>query len=261
MTDPEMLYGRVMALLATGQHLNLDTPAAIGRLEPFQGWDDINRIGWQVWDGIAGRLSLSDLILLIQILTVLEREFQWPGGSGSSVIWLLQYLRTREPRIAALLEDWVAQRTNNEYLPFGNHSSLQKWIRSRRPRVNLRAASDEAARYSAENRERWEAQRAADLECERQAQALARKAEEAKAAYIMGAQAASQGTPVDLLGYVALDTKHVIDFFPKAWAKVSRDDLLQLDPGVRIALKERLGRATSVTWHRLYERLIELDSA
>jgi hypothetical protein len=254
MRDSEMLYRRVMALLAAGQHLNLDRPETLGTLERFHRWYEIN-IRRQNWDGVVERLALSELILLTQMLTVLEREFQWSGGSVSIVISLMQNLRSREPRIAALLADWVVQRTNNPYLPFGR----QGWIISR-PQVNLRAARDEAARYSAETCERWEAQRLARLEGERQAKALATEAEEAKALYITGAQAAGQRTSVDLLRYVALDRNHHIEFFPKAWARVSRDDLLQRDPGVRAALAERLGRMRSVTWRRLCKRLKELDS-
>jgi hypothetical protein len=261
MGDSEILYSRATTLITAGQDLNLDMPEALARLEPFEGWDAINRTGWQVWDRVAERLTLADLILLTQILTVLEREFEWPGGSVSSVIWLLQNLRRREPRIAALVADWVVQRTNNQYLPFGSHSSRQQWIDSRMPRVNLRAVRAAIARYSAENREKWEARRAADLECERKAEALAREAEEAKAAYTTGTPVATQRLPADLLRYVALDMKHSVEFFPKAWARVSRDDLLQLAPGARAALVERLARTSSVTWHRLYKRLIEIDSA
>jgi hypothetical protein len=238
----------------------LDTPEAIGRLEPFQGWDDINGIGWQDWDRVAERLTLPDLILLTQMLTVLEREFHWLGGSVSSVIWLLQGIKRREPRIAALLADWVAPRTNNDYLSFGKHSSLKERIESRKPRVNLRAARDDAARHYAENRERREAQKAADLEGERQTETLATEAEEAKTAYITGAQTAVQRTPFDLFRYVAFDTKHMLEFFPTAWARVSRDDLLQLNSSSRAALAERLGSTSSVTWKCLYKRLIELDS-
>ena len=159
MVDSEMLRRRVAALIDAGADLDVDMPFALDRLEVFRSWSDINVIHWSAWDPVAEGLTLSDLTLVIQMLTVLEREFQWSGGSVSSVIWLLRGLRQREPRVAALLADWVVLRTNNDYLPDGHHSSRRDWIVSRTPRVGLRAARDESARYYASNRERWERER------------------------------------------------------------------------------------------------------
>ena len=257
MGDSEELYTRALALLATGQHLDLDRPEAIDALKSFETWEDMDRAGRQDCQLVAERLTLSQQLLLIQMLTVLEREFRWRTGSVSSIIWFFRDLRKREPIVADLLGDWIAPRTNNDYLPIGNHDSLQQWITSRRPRVNLHAAHDEAARTAAIPRQ--EARILAELERERKAEALARKSEEAKAAYLAGTRATGQTG--ELLRYVAFDVKHKVEFFPKAWARVSRDELLQLDSGARAALAERLQKTNSVTWRRLCKRLAELESA
>jgi hypothetical protein len=110
---------RVEALPAAGQHLDLDYPNALHALERFEHSDDLNHLSWYTWDDVAARLSLPDLILLTQLFTVPQREFRWCGGSVAAAIWLFKSVERREPRVAALLAEWIVPRTTNECLPTG----------------------------------------------------------------------------------------------------------------------------------------------
>ena len=98
-------------------------------------------IGWQEWAKLRDSFTVGEVVLLAQVLTVMEREFKWPDGSVSSVIWIMQDLHSRERTIAELLADWIVQRTQNDYLPFGKHSSRRDWIRNRTPCIDLAGLS------------------------------------------------------------------------------------------------------------------------
>ena len=62
----------------------------------------------------------------------------------------------------------------------------------------------------------------------------------------------------ELLRLVAFDLRHPLDFFPKDWAKIADQDLLQLKADVRTALASRLKTTKVVSWHRLHDRLSKM---
>jgi len=117
--NPETLRVRVSELLETGSRLDLDSSQAMANLRRFEDWADLNTVHWEAWGGIAESLTLSDLILLVQMLTIMERDFRWLGGSVASAIWLFRIVQHREPRVAGLLAEWISQRTDNDWLPYG----------------------------------------------------------------------------------------------------------------------------------------------
>lgn len=247
-------------ILSSCALLDLDRVQSLSTLERFR-FDNI-LIGWQEWAKLRDSFTVGEVVLLAQMLTVMEREFKWPAGSVSSVIWIMQDLHGRERAIAELLADWIVQRTMNGYLPFGKHSSRLDWIRHRTPCVDLADSRDRAERI----RESDRARPVSSLVD--QADVLARATEMAKAAYLLqdgqrcesgeGDESSTAPGAPERLRLVALDLRHPLDFFPKDWAKIANEDLLQLDVAVIAALLERLKTTKVVTWRRLHNRLSKM---
>ena len=121
MDTSQNLRLRITQLLEAGKQLDLDSWQATANLRTFQNWADLNKntVHWEAWDNIAESLTLSDLILLVQMLTIMERDFGWLGGSVASAIWVFRIVQHREPRVADLLAEWISQRTHNDWLPYG----------------------------------------------------------------------------------------------------------------------------------------------
>jgi hypothetical protein len=248
------------AVLDACGHLDLDNPHCLDTLEHFRS--DRIAMRWQDWAQLRHEFTIGETVTLAQILSTMEREFKCSGGSVSSVIWIMKDLLDRERRITELLADWLVQRTENDYLPFGSHASRQEWIRTRTPCTDLAARRAQAAIS------RRSAKAPSLASAVREAEVLAQAAETAKAAYLI--QKSQESQPAQTVGktvspvrtewlrLVALDLTHKLDFFPKEWAKVSDDDLLTLEPAVRAALVERVRTTSVVTWHRLYKRLTTL---
>ena len=252
---PEPLAERLRGLAAGARALDLDAPASLIPLV------DLSRGPIQLaesdWDAAKGSFTLGDTVLLVQVLVVLEREFHWPGGAASGAGVILGELRRREPEVAALLADWVAHHTEDEYLPFGHGPGRREWLHSRTPCLNLREARVRAVR---ERQRPAPPPAIAPRERSLQAYTLAREAEQAKLDFI-GARVRAEApdrTPAGRLRYVAFDTRHEISFFPKEWARVSDVELAELDAQTLAALTARLETATAVSWHRLYKRLLRL---
>jgi hypothetical protein len=261
----ELLARRLRALVQMSANLDFDSPGCLSVLEDVRTNPIL--VSWSEWETLKSGFTVGETVILIQALTVAEREFGWPGGSVSSVICLMQELWQREQVVAGLLCDWVARRTHNDYLPLGNHGSRSEWISSRRPCLDLRQRRDQLHRYGAVRASQIEARR----ERHREAAALAARAEEEKARYITQKfQAHGTSEPaktsaaishiIDRLRLVALDRQHSLAFFPKDWARVDPDVLLQIDPECRAALTARLEGTKIVSWNRLLKRLIRIQS-
>jgi hypothetical protein len=256
------LYRTLRTIVSACGHVDLDRPQSLGALERFRSPNVL--FSSREWEQVRDQFTVAETVALIQILTVMEREFAWPAGSVSCVIWMLRDLIGREKNIAGLVADWVVQRTRNDHLPLGSHTSRADWIRDRTPCLNLEASRDRGAN----TRERPGAGMIAARV--RRARLLAEAAESAKAAYLVEKrqedQALESAAPTAApdgagrLELVALDLNHELNFFPKEWAKVSHDDLLRLDAGVRAALVKRLETTRVVSWRRLYKRLIDRES-
>lgn len=262
LTDAPALH-TLRRIVGTCALLDLDRPQSLGTLERFRSERIL--VGWQEWALLRDSFTVGEVVLLAQVLTIMERQFKWPGGSVSSVVWIMQDLYSRERTIAELLSDWIVQRTQNDYLPFGKHSSRRDWIRNRTPCVDLTEFRDRAARIR-------ESDSAGTVPTQaHQADGLARAAEMAKAAHSLrkgqqdesgernGSSMASGAA--EQLRLVAFDLRHPLDFFPKDWAKIADKDLLQLDAGVRTALTDRLKTTKVVTWRRLHNRLSKIKAA
>lgn len=103
----------------------------------------------QFWTDIAKDYSRDDLIGLIKVLTVAERNFpEFKAGSVSPVIWLYRFLRQNHPFEYTELEEWVLGHTENNYLPWGhsNHGAksldeyrqLAQYVADRRNTIHER---------------------------------------------------------------------------------------------------------------------------
>jgi hypothetical protein len=67
----------------------------------------------QFWTDVAKNYSRDDLIGLIKVLTVAERDFpEFKAGSVSPVIWLYRFLRQNHPFEYTELEEWVLGHTD-----------------------------------------------------------------------------------------------------------------------------------------------------
>ena len=75
-------------------------------------------------------LTIRETIVLAQALTVLEREFEWTGGSGAAAIWIVKDLLDRQPKEGKFLADWIADRTRNGYLRLAcdGRPSVRMWV-------------------------------------------------------------------------------------------------------------------------------------
>jgi len=121
----------------------------------------------QFWTEIAKNFSRDDLIGLIKVLTVLERDFpEFKAGSVSPVIWLYRFLRQNHPCEYTELEEWILGHTDNNYLPWGhsNHGAksldeyrqLVQYVADRR---NAIRGQDEARQTDARQRKSEKATR------------------------------------------------------------------------------------------------------
>jgi hypothetical protein len=76
----------------------------------------INSIHFNDWHPITERLSQTDLEGLIRGIIISEREFEWPGGSVASVIWVFDDYARRFRASANALGDWALQNCiSNSY--------------------------------------------------------------------------------------------------------------------------------------------------
>ena len=65
------------------------------------------------------RLSTEDLVCLTRGMTLAETVLSWSGGSMSGVISAFKELQRRGGFDEEELVDWILQRTNNRYVPYG----------------------------------------------------------------------------------------------------------------------------------------------
>lgn len=73
-------------------------------------------------DEITKVMPMEDLMALVKGLTVVERFFNWTGGSVSSVIWTFREVERRNIKLSEELANWILARTRNPYVPFGRHN-------------------------------------------------------------------------------------------------------------------------------------------
>ena len=69
---------------------------------------------------LQGQLKDDDLISLVRLFTLLERDLSgWDAGSKSPVIPLVKLLKARGSFDPALRK-WIKANTSNRYLPHGS---------------------------------------------------------------------------------------------------------------------------------------------
>lgn len=106
-------------LIKFGYSLEIDSIDILEDIKQFEKYDWLNRKSPQYWYAIAERITDSDLEALIKALTIVEKHFQWIGGSVSAVIWTFRaYSRTGNLK-SEILADWVLRYTSNPFNPFG----------------------------------------------------------------------------------------------------------------------------------------------
>lgn len=75
------------------------------------------------WQEIGDALSDEDLAALIKTLTIAERDVQsCRAGSVSPVIWLFRQLAEKTGSDQLLLAEWILEKSENPYLPWGHHN-------------------------------------------------------------------------------------------------------------------------------------------
>jgi len=74
------------------------------------------------WYELANTLSDHELVALIKTFTEMELRLSLSGGSVAPVIWLYKSLSGRSSDNPTPLADWVLERTENMYLPFGTNN-------------------------------------------------------------------------------------------------------------------------------------------
>jgi len=100
-------------IIITFKAVDFDSPDACS-VEPFRSPSVI--LSRQSWAEVRNHFSIDETVILAQALTILEREFEWPGGPGATAIWILKDLSDRQVKVGELLADWIARRTRNGYL-------------------------------------------------------------------------------------------------------------------------------------------------
>ena len=79
----------------------------------------VMRLDASAWQ-LAGQLKDDDLISLVRLFTLLERDLSgWDAGSKSPVIPLVKLLKARGSFDPALRK-WIKANTSNRYLPHGS---------------------------------------------------------------------------------------------------------------------------------------------
>lgn len=108
-------------LIAVGESGRLDDCLQIPDRFPGLRSGQVMRLHFSEWREIADALDTGRLVAMIRALTVAERVVpNFKAGSVSPVIWLFRYLAERAYPDSAALASWIADNTDNDYLPYGS---------------------------------------------------------------------------------------------------------------------------------------------
>ncbi len=111
------------------------------------------------WNDIGANLSAQEIIALIKALTVAERKVpEMKAGSVSPVIWLYRHLRQRFPGEYAVLEEWILEEADNDYLPWGTSNHGARSLDEFR-RLNEKVAQRKEERQRAEEQRHIDARK------------------------------------------------------------------------------------------------------
>jgi hypothetical protein len=245
-------------LIALGQRA---VDGMMGDITLLKEHEWINRTAPDSWEGPVGGLATSDVVALIKGLVVIENRLGWMGGSVAAAIWVFRELQGRDPLLAMEVADWILARTRNPYLPFGrlNHGA-RSLVELRRLDAEYAAhLHDRSQRHLREQSE--VAAKAATRRDQRERAKTIHRERHALAARVRRQLIDSLGarSPGVRLQAVALDTDHPVDFYPEAWASLTREEVADLPPDTRARMLKKLANRRKGPWRAFYLALRSLD--
>ena len=234
-------------LIKLGLSENLDDPSVLDNYSDLKPYDHINRLNGSHWDVVTCNLSTEDLVALIKALAICERDFDWLGGSVSSVIWTFRELEKRDSNVSNSVADWILFRTKNPYVPFGNQNhgatSLSEYNGHRE---RIQSYQNEIAMLAKEHRIKRSIQR--------KKSANARNSDFRKE-FI---EQLSKKSLKDQLINLANDQEYSVEFYPTRMANYSKTNFLKnLDEKLVNALLEKLKGKHKGPWGRLKRNLLD----
>lgn len=242
----------VRQLIALG-HLRPDAMDEAD-LAPFMDDDWINRTGRDLWEAALGPLATQDVVAVIKGLVVTEHRLGWMGGSVSGAIWIFHELQRRDPLLAKEVADWVLSRTRNPYVPFGRQNHGAKSLKELE-----RLEGEYAARHQARRECHSTEQAALAANAARRREDRARSNGLHAQRHALAAQLRRQLidrvaplSPAARLDAVVSDVARPVDFYPKAWATLSPEDIASLSAHTRDELLMRLPDRRKGPWRALY---------
>jgi hypothetical protein len=205
----------------------------------------------QEWYDMARRYSKEDVIALIKVLTVAERDLPaFCGGSVSPVIPLYRYLLESTKDDFTGLRDWVVTHTQNHYLPFGSG----RYRPASMPEYQIQVKEHEARQKEREQTEdvallaRREAREKEKLE-QQQIHEQERLERDALLSSLQHLSA------VERLGHIIADTTRPVTFYPEQWAVLDPASIQTLPEKLRLDALQRLADRRTGAWRKLYEQL------
>jgi hypothetical protein len=222
------------------------------------GTDELNRLGWQIWNVATATLSTEQVVSLAKGLVLAEKLPGWSCGSVDAAIWVFGELDRRKYDGLDSLADWILSRTHNPYVPFGtqNHGakSLPEYKRRSEAWAKRKDARHSEIAAEQERAKAWRVARAQagkeriERQVERQKDQSKTRQEELTELEALPA--------ADRLRLISLDAEHSVLFYPTSWAEISQQELDSLPPECRVALAEKLRPIRKGPWKRLWERLV-----
>ena len=205
------------------------------------------------WFKIAKQLTELETKALMMAMTVLEKEFNWGGGSVSATIWIYQYYCRVHGDHDNRIANWLLGHTKNPYIPFGKDNHGARSVAEYRQLEN-----EKMERYQIHLDRQAQQQAISVLKrrIEKQRQNLQSRLHEARffarRDYISWFLTLNQ---TEKLIVVALDVEKPIDYFPIECTLIDDDLLQQLDWDVKQALIDRISDRRKGPWRDLYIRL------
>ena len=211
----------------------------------------IMRQPFQEWYELAQGHSREDVIALVKVLTVAERDLpNFCGGSVSPVIPLYRYLLDSTQDDFTELRDWVVAHTQNHYLPFGSGrfrpASLSDYRRQVEEFQARRHAREQAVKEALIARR---TARKKELDEQEQVRLRERETRNTLLASLQHLSASER------LGHIIADTTHPVSFYPAEWAMLDSATIQGLPAQLRVATIQRLADRRTGVWKKLREYL------
>ncbi|MHB8964250.1 MAG: hypothetical protein ACYC5K_13970, partial [Saccharofermentanales bacterium] len=85
-------------------------------IQKFSEHDHINRLFSTDWYAVSDRLTDDELVKLVKIMVLIEKQLGWSGGNIAAAIWLNRKLHERGLSKTSDITNWLNQHSANPHL-------------------------------------------------------------------------------------------------------------------------------------------------